>query len=58
MAFACARRERLGLPVVERNVEKENLDVEAVERANWSADCEKRQEEGEPKKDSDALMKR
>ena len=35
MTFACARRERLGLPVVERNVEKENLDVlEAVERAN------------------------
>ena len=42
MAFACARRERLGLPVVERNVEKENLDVEAVERANWSADYKAR----------------
>ena len=26
MTFACARRERLGLPVVGRNVEKENLD--------------------------------
>ena len=42
MTFACARRERLGLPVVERNVEKENLDVleavESAERANWSAD--------------------
>ena len=34
MTFACARRERLGLPVEERNVEKENLDVlEAVESA-------------------------
>jgi len=33
MTFACARRERLGLPVVERNV-AENLDVlEAVESA-------------------------
>ena len=42
MTFACARRERLGLPVVERNVE-ENLDVlEAVERAEErSADYKK-----------------
>ena len=42
MTFACARRrERLGLPVVDRNV-AENLDVleavESAERANWSAD--------------------